>query len=113
MEVTLNLPKGFAMRDDPDCTIIQDLMFRLNPALLVVQVATGVHVNGGCTINWGLVYIDGEPPTDADVVAALEEAGLDIQHNVDIHRPRPLVDGEPKTEAGGVKWREPHIPTRK
>jgi hypothetical protein len=59
-------------------------MARLNPKLLVVQVATGVHIDGGSTVNWGLVYMDGQPLTDADVAAALKEAGLDAQHNAEI-----------------------------
>ena len=69
-------------------------MARLNPSLLVAQVATGVHVDGGYTVNWGLVYMDGQPLTDADVAAALKEAGLDAQHNAEIQEPRIWVNSE-------------------
>ena len=88
MEATVELPKAFSVRDDRELPLIQDLMARMNPKLLVIQVATGVHVDGGYTVNWGLVYLDGQPPTDADVAAALKEAGLDAQHNAQIQPPR-------------------------
>jgi hypothetical protein len=87
METTIELPKAFSVRDDRELPLIQDLMARLNPKLLVVQVATGVHVDGGYTVHWGLVYMDGQPLTNADVAAALEEAGLDAQHNAEIQPP--------------------------
>lgn len=78
MQAVVELPKAFSVRDDLELPLIQDLMIRLNPKLLVVQVATGLHVNGGCTVNWALVYLDGHPLTDQDLQAALEEAGLDF-----------------------------------
>jgi len=95
MQATIELPKAFSVRDDRELPIIQDLVARLNPKLLVVQVATGMHVNGGSTVNWGLVYLDGQPLTDKDVHAALEEAGLDFQHNAEIQAPRIWVNNEP------------------
>ena len=67
MQAAVELPKAFSVRDDRELTLIQDLVAQLNPKLLVVQVATGLHVNGGCTVNWGLVYLDGQPLTDTDV----------------------------------------------
>ena len=88
MKVTVELPKAFSVRDDREFPLIQDLMVRLNPKLLVAQVATGVHIDGGYTVNWGLVYMDGQPLTDADVAAALKEAGLDAQHNAEIQATR-------------------------
>ena len=88
MQATIELPKAFSVREDRELPLIADLMARLNPKLLVVQVATGVHVDGGYTVNWGLVYMDGQPLTDADVAAALKEAGLDAQHNAEIQPPR-------------------------
>jgi hypothetical protein len=88
MQTTIELPKAFSVRDDRELPLIQDLMARMNPKLLVTQVATGVHIEGGYTVNWGLVYLDGQPPTDADVAAALEEAGLDAQHNAEIQPSR-------------------------
>ncbi len=95
MQATIELPKAFSVRDDRDLPLIQDLMARLNPNLLVVQVATGVHIEGGYTVNWGLVYMDGQPLTDADVAAALKEAGLDAQHNAEIQPSRIWVNNEP------------------
>jgi len=94
MQATVELPKAFSVRDDRELPLIQDLMARLNPKLLVAQVATGVHVDGGYTVNWGLVYVDGQPLTDKDVQAALEEAGLDAQHNAEIQPPRIWVNNQ-------------------
>ena len=95
MEATVQLPKAFSVRDERELPLVQDLMARLNSKLLVAQVATGVHVDGGYTVNWGLVYLDGNPLTDADVAAALKEAGLDAQHNAEIQPPRIWVNNEP------------------
>lgn len=83
MKGSIELPKAFSMRDECELPLIRDLMARLNPKLLVAKVATGMHVDGGCTVNWGVVYMDGQVLTDADVGAALKEAGLDPQHNVE------------------------------
>jgi hypothetical protein len=88
MKATIELPKAFSVREDRELPLIQELMARLNPKLLVTQVTTGVHVDGGYTVNWGLVYMDGQSLTDADVAAALKEAGLDAQHNAEIQPPR-------------------------
>ena len=95
MKAAVELPKAFSVRDDRELPLVQNLMTQLNPKLLVVQVATGVHIDGGYTVNWGLVYMDGQPLTDADVAAALKEAGLDAQHNAEIQPPRIWVDNEP------------------
>ena len=95
MQATIELPKAFSVRDDRELPTIQDLVARLNPKLLVVQVATGMHVNGGSTVNWGLVYLDGQALTDKDVQAALEEAGLDVKHNAEIQAPRIWVNNQP------------------
>ncbi|MBN2023305.1 MAG: hypothetical protein JW809_11000 [Pirellulales bacterium] len=94
MEAVVKLPKAFSVHDDCELPLIQDLMARLNPRLLVAQVATGVHVDGGYTFIWGLVYMDGQPLTDVDVAAALKEAGLDAQHNAEIQEPRIWVNNE-------------------
>ena len=88
MQVTIELPKAFSVRDTREFPLVEDLMARLNPKLLVAQVATGVHVNGGPTVNWGLIYLDGRPVVDSEVHAALKEAGLDIQHNAEIQPAR-------------------------
>ena len=61
---------------------IQHLLSRLNPKLSVKEVATGVHVDGGGTVHWGLVYLNGEPPSKKKVETALREAGFDFVHNV-------------------------------
>jgi len=95
MQATVELPKAFSVLHDRELPLVQDLMARLNPKLLVVQVATGVHVNGGSTVNWGLVYLDSQPPMDEEVHVALEEAGLDFQHNAEIQPPRIWVNNQP------------------
>jgi len=96
MEVIIELPKAFSVRDDREIPLIQDLATRLNPKLRVAQVATGMHVEGGCTVNWGLVYLDGQPITDEDVAAALKAAGLDAQHNAEIQPSRIWVNNHPE-----------------
>ncbi len=95
MRATIELPKAFSVREERELSLVQDLMARLNPKLLVAQVATGVHIDGGYTVNWGLVYMEGQRITDADVDAALKEAGLDAQHNAEIQEPRIWVNNEP------------------
>ena len=94
MQATVELPIAFSVRDDCELPLIQDLVARLNPKLLVVQVATGMHVKGGSTVNWGLVYLDGHPLTDKDVQAALEEAGLDSQHNAELQPSRIWINNQ-------------------
>ena len=95
MKATIELPTAFSVREERELPLVQDLMTRLNPKLLVVQVATGVHIDGGYTVNWGLVYMDGQSLTDDDVAVALKEAGLDAQHNAEIQEPRIWVNNEP------------------
>ncbi|NLX96891.1 MAG: hypothetical protein GXY83_12005 [Rhodopirellula sp.] len=82
MQTVVELPKAFSVRDDHEFFPIQHLLARLNPALKVVQVATGRHVNGGPTVFWGLVYCGAQPPSQKTVEAALNEAGFDFGHNV-------------------------------
>lgn len=82
MQSKVELPKAFSVRDENEFYAFQHLMSRLNHKLIVKQVATGVHVNGGCTVFWGLVYLDGQPPNKKEVEAALKEAGFDFVHNV-------------------------------
>jgi hypothetical protein len=95
MKANIDIPIAFSVRDDREFPLVQDLVVRLNPRLLVAQVATGMHVNGGCTVNWGLVYLDGQSLTDDEVAAALKEAGLDAQHNAEIQPSRIWVNNEP------------------
>ncbi len=82
MHANVELPKAFSVRDEHEFLPIQHLIGRLNPKLLVKQVATGVHVDGGNTVFWGLVYLNGEPPSKQKVEKALREAGFDFAHNV-------------------------------
>jgi hypothetical protein len=82
MHARVELPKAFSVRDEHEFLPIQHLMERLNPKLMVKQVATGVHVDGGGTVFWGLVYLNGEPPSKKNVETALREAGFDFAHNV-------------------------------
>ncbi len=82
MQAKMDLPKVFSVRDEHEFLPIQHLMARLNPKLLVRKIATGVHVDGGSTVFWGLVYLDGQIPSKKEVKSALKEAGFDICHNV-------------------------------
>ena len=95
MQASIELPKAFSVGDDREFPLVQDLMSRLNPKLLVVHVAMGVHVNGGPTVHWGLVYLDGQPLLDEEVRAALAQAGLDFQHNAEIKALPNWVNREP------------------
>jgi hypothetical protein len=82
MQASVELPKAFSARDEHEFFPIQHLMGRLNPNLMVKQIATGVHVDGGGTVFWGLVYLGGKPPSKKNVEIALREAGFDFAHNV-------------------------------
>jgi hypothetical protein len=82
MHARVELPKAFSVRDEHEFLPIQHLLARMNPRFMVRQVATGVHVDGGGTVFWGLVYPNGEPPGKKKVEAALREAGFDFAHNV-------------------------------
>jgi len=82
MHTKIELPKAFSVRDEHEFLPIQHLMVRLNPQLIAKEVATGVHVDGGETVFWGLVYLKDEPPGKKKVEAALREAGFDFVHNV-------------------------------
>jgi hypothetical protein len=78
----VELPQAFSVRDENEFHPFQHLMARLNPKLMVEQVATGKHVSGGCTVFWGIVYVEGHPPGKSELEAALKEAGFDFTHNV-------------------------------
>jgi hypothetical protein len=82
MQTKVDLPKAFSVREENEFYAFQHLMSRMNPKIMVTQVATGVHVDGGCTVLWGLVYLNGQPPSKKEVEAALKEAGFDFVHNV-------------------------------
>ena len=97
MKATIELPRAFSVRDDRELPLIQNLVSRLNPKLMAIQVATGMHVDGGYTVNWGLVYMDGQPPTDEELQAALKDAGLDVEHNAEIQPSRISTNNEAVT----------------
>lgn len=82
MQATVELPKAFSVRDEHEFLPVQHLLARMHPELRVVRVATGVHINGGCTVFWGLVYLADRPPNRKQVEVALREAGFDFVHNV-------------------------------
>lgn len=111
MQATVDLPQAFSVRDEHEFYPIQHLMGRLGPHLRVVQVATGMHVNGGCTVFWGLVYEDGQPLEKAEVEQALIRAGFDRAHSGPVQMPtkhfhqpegtpRPAFLKEPAFSAG-------------
>lgn len=100
MQTTIGIPQAFSVRDEHEFYPFQHLMARLNPELRVVQIATGVHIHGGCTVLWGLVYQDGQVLGMKDVEAALKRAGYDFAHNGPIQMPafktgRPEAKGSP------------------
>ena len=82
MQATIQLPKAFSVRDEHEFLPFKHLLARMNPMLVVRCVATGVHVDGGCTVFWGLVYARDDPPSKKAVDAALREAGFGFAHNV-------------------------------
>jgi hypothetical protein len=84
MHANVNLPKAFSIRDEHELPMIQHLLTRLNPTIVANLVATGMHVSGGATVHWGIVYQLGQDLTKSDVWAALEEAGFDFEHNAEV-----------------------------
>ena len=82
MKAKVELPKAFSVRDPHEFLPIQHLLGRMNPKVIVKEIATGVHVDGGSTVFWGLVYLEGDPPSKKKVETALREAGFDFGHNV-------------------------------
>ena len=101
MHAKIELPKAFSVRDDQEFFPIQHLMARLNPKIMVVQVATGRHVTGGCTVFWGLVCFEGQRFTKKDVEAALMEAGLDFGHHVAFQPWVVAIDGDEQAVVPG------------
>ena len=99
MQAPVELPKAFSVRDEHEFFPIQHLLERLNPRLTVSQVATGKHVAGGCTVYWGMVYLEGSPPGEAELHAALKEAGFDFLHNGSIPALSPVRPGAGRGDA--------------
>ncbi len=93
MLTKVQLPKAFSVRDDHEFYPMQHLMARLNPGLMVKQIATGMHVEGGGTVFWGIVYSSDSPPSKQQVEDALREAGFDFEHKV--LNPAELIWDEP------------------
>lgn len=81
MKTHMELPKAFSVRDENEFHPIRHLMARLNPKLVVAHAGTGAHIAGGCTVFWGLIYLDGQPPSESEAEAALGEAGFDFARN--------------------------------
>ena len=82
MQAAVEVPKAFSARSENEIVAIQHLVVRLNPQLVVKQVATAVHVGGGGTLLWCLVCLEGQPLNKKDVETALREAGFDFEHSV-------------------------------
>lgn len=82
MRTTIELPKAFSVRDENEFFSFEHLMERMHPGLLVTRAGTGVHVNGGPTVFWGLVHMEDQPLSRRDVENAMREAGFDFGHNV-------------------------------
>ena len=82
MQAKVDLPQAFSVRDENEFYPIQHLMARMNAKLMVRSVGTGRHVNGGPTVWWGLVHLDGQVPTERQVDTALKQAGYDFGPNV-------------------------------
>lgn len=79
MEITITLPQAFSVRDEHEFVAHGHLVERMNPKLRIVQVATGMHKKGGCTVYWGIVYSQDEVPGSEIIKAALAAAGFDFE----------------------------------
>jgi hypothetical protein len=86
MEVPVKVPTAFSVRDENEFYAFQHLLARMNSRLHVTPVATGVHVNGGCTVFWGLVHDCQEKLTKECVEAALRDAGFDFKRCAQLNR---------------------------
>jgi hypothetical protein len=60
MSISIRIPKAFSVREENEFFAFKHLAQRLNPQLRVTQVGLGLHVNGGHTVYWGLVHLDGQ-----------------------------------------------------
>jgi uncharacterized protein YhaN len=75
------LPKAFSVRDDHEFLPMRHLLERMNPKIVLKQVAYGVHVNGREAVYWGIAHLRGKPPTKKEIDGALSEAGFDFARN--------------------------------
>lgn len=79
MDLPVTLPVAFSVRDVHEFQAHRHLLQRMNPALRVTEVATGVHVHGGATVYWGLVHdADTLKVPEDTILAALVVAGFDV-----------------------------------
>ena len=81
MDVNLKLPCAFSVHDENEFYAFQHLMARMHPQLRVTQVTTGKHINGGCTVFWGLVHFGSDNIAKNDLELALDDAGFDFEMN--------------------------------
>lgn len=81
MQANVELPKAFSAHGENEFAPIQHLVARLNPLLVVKQVATAVRLGGGGTVLWGIVCLEGQALTTKDVETALREAGFDFEQS--------------------------------
>ena len=81
MQLKVDIPRAFSVRDENELYAFQHLMSRMNPKLEVSLVTTGVHVHGGCTVFWAIVHATDQHLGKAEVEEALREAGYDFKHN--------------------------------
>jgi hypothetical protein len=86
MSITVQVPKAFSVRDENEFYAFQHLLARMNPQLRIASVTTGLHVSGGCTVFWGVVYAEGQRLTREELLAVLEEAGYDPKRNGPLDR---------------------------
>ena len=107
MQASMRLPVAFSVRDEHEFFPMLHVMTRMNPKLTVAHVVTGRHVNGGCTILWGLVHEEGQPLAKEDVEAALREAGFDFQHDQQVPTLAGILCQPTKTQHHGRNRREP------
>ncbi len=101
MQTTIEIPQAFSVRDEHEFYPFQHLLARLNPELRVIQIATGVHLHGGCTVFWGFVYQEGQELTKEDVEAALKRAGYDFAQNGQLQY-AGLLTSRPATRASAA-----------
>jgi hypothetical protein len=105
MQGSMRLPVAFSVRDEHEFFPMLHVMRRMNPKLVVTQVVAGRHVNGDCTVLWGLVDEEGQPSSKDGVKAALREAGFDFRQK---QRVPSLISIPSQASAGdGRKRREP------
>jgi hypothetical protein len=78
MKAEIQLPKAFSLQNEDEFFPFQHLLARMNPKLMVVEVATGMHKNGGRTVFWGLAFLEGQLITRQELEDSLAEAGFDF-----------------------------------